>query len=135
MRIAKLYGVGGAILTLVAARTVWAADTASADGALAKYVAAADETFEWTVRRRGDAREGPWVELTLTSQTWQKTPWKHQLFILKPKQVRDGGRALLVIGGGSWKPELAKPPAAGEALPEQATRYASVAEQIGAPVA
>jgi PhoPQ-activated pathogenicity-related protein len=135
MTIARLCGVSGAILTLVTAGTIWAAGTASPERALAEYVAAPDESFGWTVRRRGDTPEGPWAELTLTSQTWQKKTWQHQLFILKPKQVRDGSRALLVIGGGSWKPELAQPPAPGEAVPEQAAKYASVAEQIGSPVA
>lgn len=122
-------------MTLVTARTVLAADTASSERSLADYVAAPDESFGWTVRRQGDGPEGPWSELTLTSQTWQKTPWQHQLFILKPNRVRDGGRALLVIGGGSWKPELAQPPAPGEAVPEQAARYASLADQVGSPVA
>ena len=135
MRNARLCRMGGAILTLVTARTLLAADSTSPNPALADYVAAPDESFAWTVRRQGDATQGPWVELTLTSQTWQNTPWKHQLFILKPNQVRDGGRALLVIGGGSWKPELAQPPAPGEAMPEQVSRYAAVAEHLGTPVA
>ncbi|HEV3344024.1 MAG TPA: PhoPQ-activated protein PqaA family protein [Pirellulales bacterium] len=117
------------------ARAVWAGDTASTDRALAEYVAAPDESFGWTVRRQGDAPQGPWAELTLSSQNWQKTAWKHQLFILKPKEVRDGRRALLVIGGGSWKPELAQPPAAGEEMPGQVAMYVALAENLGTPVA
>ncbi len=122
-------------LTFVTARTVCADDSASTNGALAEYVAAPDESFGWTVRRRGDAPEGAWAELTLTSQTWQKTPWKHQLFVLKPNRVRDGSRALLVIGGGNWKPELAQPPAPGEEVPGQASMYSALAENLGTPVA
>ena len=128
--------------SVAAMLTVWAASgscsraaSVPAERALADYVAANDESFGWTIRRKGEAPEGPWAELTLTSQTWQKSPWKHQLFILKPKTVRDGGRVLLVIGGGSWKPELEQPPAAGEAMPDQAARFAAVADNLGTPVA
>lgn len=106
-----------------------------ADLALADYVAAVDDSFGWTVRRRGELPAGQWAELTLTSQTWRDGAWKHQLFVLKPKKVRDGSRALLVIGGGDWKPELEQSPAAGEAAPAQAAQYATVAENIGSPVA
>lgn len=105
------------------------------DGALASYVAAADESFGWTVRRRGELDAGEWYELTLTSQTWHETAWKHQLFVMKPKTLRDGRRALLVIGGGDWQPALEMPPEPGESVPAQAARYAAVAEQTGTPVA
>ena len=125
-----------AAMSLMVARTSWADPPApQVDRALADYVAAADDTFGWTVRRRGEVPAGEWTELTLTSQTWRDTPWKHQLFILKPKKVRDGSRALLVIGGGNWKPELEEPPAPGEEVPGQAALYATVADNIGSPVA
>jgi PhoPQ-activated pathogenicity-related protein len=124
------------ILTLVAARAASAKEAAPPiDPALANYVAAADASFHWMLRRRGETPSGEWVELTLTSQTWRDTPWKHQLLIFKPKQVRDGGRALLAIGGGSWQPELDKPPTAQEEVPAKAAIYASVAESSGTVVA
>lgn len=109
--------------------------TTKTKGPLADYVETPDESFAWTVRRRSEIAEGSWCELTLTSQTWHDTPWKHQLFVLKPKKVRDGGRALLVIGGGNWKPELEQPPAADEEVPGQAAMYAAIAEHAGTPVA
>ncbi|HVX14903.1 MAG TPA: PhoPQ-activated protein PqaA family protein [Pirellulales bacterium] len=122
-------------LLLVAARGA-AEDAAPAvDGALAAYVETEDPSFAWTVRRRGEMPAGEWCELTLTSQKWRDTLWKHQLFLIKPKEVRDGSRALLIIGGGNWKPELEQPPTEGEELPGQASLYAKVAENAGTPVA
>lgn len=129
-----LLSILGCCSILCAAPCV-AADAPKIDGALAEYVAAADESFAWTVRRSGQLDAGVWYELTLTSQTWRDTVWKHQLFVMKPKKLRDGRRTLLVIGGGNWQPELEKPPQAGEGVPGQAAMYAAVAEQTGTPVA
>lgn len=123
-------------LAVFALRPAWSVEVApKAETALADYVASPDDSYAWVVRRRGDAQEGPWVELKLTSQTWQTSLWKHQLFVLKPLKVRDARRALLVIGGGSWKPELEQPPAASEEVPGQAAMFAAVAENLGTPVA
>jgi PhoPQ-activated pathogenicity-related protein len=136
MRRLVFAGLMSPTLTLWAVSIAWSRETAApTDRALAEYVSTSDDSFAWTLRRRGEAPEGPWAELTLTSQTWQKTLWKHQLFILKPKKVRDGGRVLFVIGGGSWKPELEQPPAASEAVPDQVARFAAIADNLGTPVA
>lgn len=126
----------GCMLLVVDVRTE-AADEAArrAERALADYVNADDESFAWTVRRQGQIAQGDWCELTLTSQKWRDTLWKHQLFVLKPKEVRDGTRTLLVIGGGNWTAELAGPAAANEGVPAQASMYASVAVNAGTPVA
>src|SRR5690349_14282846 len=78
-------------------------------GPLKAYVDQPDDSFRWTERRRGKAGDASFVELTLTSQTWHGTVWKHQLFVLKPAEIRDGSRALLMIGGGNWNESLAKP--------------------------
>ena len=123
------------IATPALAEDAAAAETTKTKGPLADYVETPDESFGWTVRRRGEIPQGSWCELTLTSQTWRDTAWKHQLFVLKPKKVRDGGRALLVIAGGNWKPELEQPPAPDEEVPGQASMYAAVAEHAGSPVA
>jgi PhoPQ-activated pathogenicity-related protein len=123
-------------LTLLALRPACGIDAQpKTETALADYVASPDDSFAWVVRRRGETPDGPWAELTLTSQTWQKSPWKHQLFVLKPHKVRDARRGLLFIGGGSWKPELEQPPAADEGVPDQASMFAAVAENLGTPVA
>lgn len=124
-----------AFSSLVAA-CVAAEDAApKVDNALGDYVNKADEHYGWGVRRRGEVDAGTWCEITLTSQKWRDTLWKHQLFVLKPTEVRDGHRALLVVGGGNWSPELEKPPAAGEPVPAQAAMYADVAAKSGTLVA
>ena len=46
-------------------------------GPLAEYVAREDASYGWTVRRRGKVGVTPYVELTLTSQTWRGIEWKH----------------------------------------------------------
>lgn len=125
------------IAILLALLTPIAADDAvpKVDQALADYVKRPDDHFGWAVRRRGETEAGRWCELTLTSQKWRDTLWKHQLFILRPHEVRDGSRALLVIGGGNWSPELEKPPKSNEPLPGQVGTYAAVAARAGTPVA
>jgi PhoPQ-activated pathogenicity-related protein len=108
---------------------------------LAAYVAKPDDSYRWVKRREGMLGENAYVELTLTSQTWREIVWKHQLFILKPKQVRNPSQGLLLIGGGSWRDELAAPvdpKAAGaqpEPLPKEAALLATLAAEIGSPVA
>jgi PhoPQ-activated pathogenicity-related protein len=105
-------------------------------GPLAEYVRAPDASFGWVKRREGRLGGNSYVELTLTSQTWRGIVWKHQLFIIKPDRVRDASRALLLIGGGSWRDELAEPITDGEAeLPREAALLSSLAAEIAGPVA
>ncbi|HEX3869950.1 MAG TPA: PhoPQ-activated protein PqaA family protein, partial [Pirellulales bacterium] len=108
---------------------------AEEQGPLARYVAKADDSFHWTKRREGSRGDASWVELTLTSQTWQGIEWKHQLYLLKPSKVRDSSRALLYISGGAWKPEFEQPPKDGEQIPSQAGMLLDAAEHLGTPVA
>ncbi|HWB01126.1 MAG TPA: PhoPQ-activated protein PqaA family protein [Pirellulales bacterium] len=103
-------------------------------GALERYVAAPDDSFQWVERRRGTQAGVSWVELRLTSQRWHDVSWKHQLFILKPSRVRDPSRGLMVIGGGAWRDELEQPET-DDKLPGQAAMMAGVVESVGAPVA
>jgi PhoPQ-activated pathogenicity-related protein len=104
--------------------------------ALASYVDAPDDSFRWVERRQGELGGHAYVELTLTSQTWHEIVWKHQLFIVKPKRLRDASRALLLIGGGNWNDELAGPVKDPNAeMPREAPLLAALAEEIGAPVA
>src|SRR5262245_23520959 len=69
--------------------------------ALTEYVARADDSFAWTVRRSGMFGSGNFAELTLTSQTWHGTLWKHQLFVYRPSHVACEKQVLLLIDGGS----------------------------------
>ena len=103
---------------------------------LEQYIAKPDATYQWKKRREGKLGNGQFVELTLTSQTWRDITWKHQLFIYRPSAVDDGAQALLLIAGGTWKPELEQKPAdAGANLPGEAHVVATLAESLRSPVA
>lgn len=99
------------------------------------YVAAKDDSYGWVKRQQGSYEGCEFAELTLTSQTWREIVWKHQLFVLKPNNVRDGSRAILFISGGGWRDELARPPQGKDELPKEAAIFAALAKQARAPVA
>ena len=101
------------------------------EGLLADYVLAPDESFGWKLRQRATLDEAECLELTLTSQTWRGIPWRHQLFLIKPEKLRDSSRALFLISGGNWRPELAEPPADGQQVPGEVQLLARVAHQVG----
>ena len=112
-----------------------AAAREAATGPLANYVAAKDDSYRWVKRSEGSVLSCKYVELTLTSQTWRGVVWKHQLFLVKPAQVKaDSRHALLMIAGGSWRDELADPKTQIK-LPGEAQVLALVAEQMKMPVA
>src|SRR5690606_34492909 len=91
-------------------------------------------SYEWRVHARYKRRGAELVELRLHSQTWQGTLWKHQLVLIKPRRVQPNGHAMLVIGGGRWRPEFdAQPPA--EELPDGADLFIRIAERVDAVVA
>ena len=114
---------------------------AEESSALADYVASPDDSFGWVKRREGKLGEAAYVELTLTSQTWHDIAWKHQLFVIKPKQLRHESQAILLIGGGNWNDNLARPidgdqPAEKrDQLPKEAALLAGLAAETGSPVA
>jgi PhoPQ-activated pathogenicity-related protein len=104
-------------------------------GPLAEYVAAPDDSYRWVKRTEGSVLTCKYVELTLTSQNWRGIVWKHQLFLIKPAQLQpEAKHALLLIGGGNWKEELADP-ATQIKLPGEAQALALIAEQLKTPVA
>lgn len=104
-------------------------------GALADYVAAKDDSYQWTKRSEGKVLTCRYAELILTSQTWQGIPWKHQLFIIKPAQTDASTRhALLLIGGGNWNDKIADP-ATQLKLPGEALILAAAAESMKVPIA
>lgn len=73
----------------------WSA-TREDSGALAGYVARPDTSFAW--RKTGAGRIGStsYVELLMTSQTWRGTPWRHQLFLLRPASMRSDSRQAML---------------------------------------
>ncbi len=107
---------------------------AASEGELARYVAAPDASYTWSEvksRRVGSAKV---TELILTSQTWRGTPWKHQLVLIRPPNVKASSRQVfLFIGGGRWKPEYENG-YQGD-LPRSAQVFVELAETLRAPIA
>jgi PhoPQ-activated pathogenicity-related protein len=102
--------------------------------ALDRYLVNDDASFKWEIRRTGMVGETKFAELRVTSQTWQETQWKHQLFVIVPPNVGDSKHAFMLITGGAWREELLKD-AEGEKLPREAEMFAKIAEQLETPVA
>lgn len=125
-----------ALLACYAMISLTTAAIAAEKGPLASYVAKPDDAFRWVKRREGKIGATEFVELTLTSQKWKDTLWKHQLFIIKPSSAKkDVDHALLIIEGGNWHPRLAGPVARDDRLPGEAPMFAAIAEQLATPVA
>jgi PhoPQ-activated pathogenicity-related protein len=104
-------------------------------GPLADYVAEQDDSYKWVKRSEGSVLACKYIELTLTSQTWRGITWKHQLFVLKPAEINPEARhAVLLIGGGNWRDELADPSTQVK-VPGEAQLLAVAAEQLKTPVA
>ena len=123
-------------LILVPAAASLSAEPLKTDGPLAQYVAKADDHYGWVKRQEGKLGVTQFVELTLTSQKWQGTLWKHQLFIYKPSRMNARSHALLYISGGSWRKELESPSEGGDPqVPGEARYLALVAEVLKSPVA
>jgi PhoPQ-activated pathogenicity-related protein len=70
----------------------------------------------------------------MTSQSWQDTTWKHQVFLYKPAKIRSDSQALLLVDGGAWKDELEAPAKADEELPGNAKLLLSAADMLQAPI-
>ncbi|TLZ00524.1 MAG: hypothetical protein E6K39_18605, partial [Gammaproteobacteria bacterium] len=73
---------------------------------LERYVAQPDASYAFHIVRHGRLGGAEYLEAILTSQTWRGIPWKHQLFMLRPRRLAmPATQALLFIDGGSWEPE------------------------------
>lgn len=110
--------------------------TPSAAGALAQYALKPDAEYGWSLRRSETWGNGRVAELILTSQRWQNQLWRHQLFVYRPPQIRDSGRAILMIGSGQWSEDYLLP-----ALPEESlvdgtlAPYLALADRLGTVIA
>jgi PhoPQ-activated pathogenicity-related protein len=121
-------------IALACASTAWS-DESLPRGKLAEYIAKPDPSFTYREVASGNLAGAEFVEYLMTSQTWRGTPWKHQLFLLRPTKMKpDAKHALLFITGGRWKPEY---DAARQEVepPNEALLFVRLAETIGAPVA
>jgi PhoPQ-activated pathogenicity-related protein len=123
------------LLTLVSTAARAADPPAKSTSPLKDYVTKADDSYRWVKRREGRVGGADFVELTLTSQTWRGIVWKHQLFIVKPSDVKNAEQGLLLIGGGRWRKELEVAPKEDETLPREALLLAASAARIKSPVA
>lgn len=133
------YLAGKLTLTIVAIAvlvpSVARCEKPSKDGPLHAYVAREDDTYQWKERQAGEVAGVEFVELTLYSQTWRDIVWKHQLFIMKPKEITSPHQAIMLISGGGWKPELEQPVEGKPQLPGEATVLAQAAKASGSVVA
>jgi PhoPQ-activated pathogenicity-related protein len=109
-------------------------DLNAAERALADYVAKPDASYEWRVHGRYRHRGSELVELRLVSQTWRDIAWKHQLILIRPPQVTDPDRGLLIIGGGRWRDNYDTDPPA-ESLPEGGRLFVAIARRLQTVVA
>lgn len=98
------------------------------------YVARDDSTYEWHEHARFERAGAELVELRLVSQTWRGTTWKHQLVLIRPQNVADPERALLIIGGGRWSAALDGESQTGD-LPDGAGIFIGLAQAAGSVVA
>jgi PhoPQ-activated pathogenicity-related protein len=120
-------------LLCTAVTTGWSSEHESSD-ALAAYVTRPDASFAWREAAAGRIGATTYVELLMTSQTWRGVPWKHQLFVLRPANMRQDVRhGLLFIHGGRWKEEYETAGARAD-LPREARLFARLAETLRAPV-
>src|SRR5256886_14845863 len=79
---------------------------AHAGDELERYVAQPDASYAFHIVRHGRLGGAEYLEAILTSQTWRGIPWKHQLFMLRPRRLAmPATQALLFIDGGSWRSE------------------------------
>jgi PhoPQ-activated pathogenicity-related protein len=72
-----------------------------AQAALDDYVKKPDSAFAWAQTGNHSTPAGNIVSLELTSQVWQRIPWKHDLRVYEPREVTYPDAVLLFITGGS----------------------------------
>ena len=70
----------------------------------------------------------------MTSQAWQETTWKHQVYLYRPAVIRNESQAILLVDGGAWKNELESEAKEGEELPANAKLLMQAADMLQAPI-
>lgn len=70
------------------------------EAGLLEYVQKKDTSFEWKLEKATKAEAGEIYHFTLTSQTWQKIVWKHDLLLFVPKGLKKRSTVLLLNTGG-----------------------------------
>jgi len=106
---------------------------ADASNDLRDYVAAPDASYSWREIGAGNTGSVEYVEAVLTSQTWRGIPWKHQLFVIRPRRLNPSpGQGFLFIDGGHWDVQYESRPA--RARPEETRNFAQLANALRAPL-
>ncbi len=80
------------------------ASASNADAQLLDYVKKPDPSFSWKLNSKIDTGNGVVYTLDMTSQTWQKIKWEHQIQVFVPKDVKPTETMFLWNQGG--KPNL-----------------------------
>ena len=107
---------------------------AQAGDELSRYVSQPDASYALHTIKSGQFDGADYLEAILTSQTWRGILWKHQLFLVRPRQLDvPSTQALLFIDGGSWEPEYDS--ANAQPLPRAAGVFVRLANALRAPVA
>ena len=89
-----------------AAEAVSAPAASPVPTALQDYVARPDNSFAWKLTDKQEGAAGRAYDVALTSQTWQDMPWKHDLVVFEPAQLKHPEHVLLFITGGSSQSTL-----------------------------
>jgi len=71
--------------------------------ALQDYVARPDSSFAWKLIDKQEAAGARVYAVEFISQAWQDMPWKHDLLVFEPAQLKHPEHVLLFITGGSSK--------------------------------
>ncbi|MFO0842644.1 MAG: PhoPQ-activated protein PqaA family protein [Gemmataceae bacterium] len=72
----------------------------AARAGLAEYVKKPDPSFAWKLKRQTLVNGAKVYTLDLTSQTWQGIPWKHDLVVVLPADVKPTATMFLWNQGG-----------------------------------
>lgn len=80
--------------------TVLASGCAATSSPLTDFVNAPDPSFRWSVQSSAPGSELKSAVLSVTSQTWQGTVWKHAVEVVTPENPRRPSIALLIVTAG-----------------------------------
>ena len=91
--------LAGAVVALLLADAGRALLSAAPADALVDYVQRPDASFAWRQVEQRQVEDCLATRLELTSQTWRGHIWKHQLLVVRPREVRNPDIAFLEISG------------------------------------
>ena len=107
LSLVSLTSVGCLVMGMVSlAQAQSAVEAVPVPTALQDYVARPDTSFAWKLTDKQEGVAGRVYDVALTSQTWQDMPWKHDLVVFEPAQLKHPEHVLLFITGGSSQSQL-----------------------------